>query len=621
MEFAVIDWFIVGIYAAIVVAIGLAFRRRAGRSLEEYFVSGRSLPWWLAGTSMVATTFAADTPLAVTGLVVKHGLAGNWLWWSLAMGGMLTVFVFARYWRRAEVITDVELIALRYSGKPARALRTIRALYWALLVNPIIVGWVCGGMLTVLEEAIFFQAPETAQQVGFWGRPDVLAWVTLLSLFGFTALYSALSGLWGVVVTDAIQFAIAMAGCIWLAVAALDHAGGSNAMLAQVEERFTESGSALSFWPNFQAANPWMPLHIFLIIVLVQWWTTCYPGAEPGGGGYIVQRMSSCRSERDSILAALWFQLAHYCLRPWPWIIVAFFALATFPELRADYVADPTVDPGKGYAQAMRLLARPGLTGIVAVAFFSAFMSTISTQINWAASYLVRDVLQPWSRGDWGDRQIARASKWVSWLIVLISLGFAVWMRGSGVSVDEAWQLLMALGAGTGLFLMLRWFWWRVNAWTEIAAMGFALIFYGLTRQDFVWQALGRDQPFANSEQIALVSLGTIVGCLGVMLLTRPDDPEVLRSFYRRVRPWPGGWGPIARLEPDVDSDRTLGLGLVGAVSGSALIYFTLPFIGKIIFPGMPVSLVICGSGMAVSAAVAGWVTWRLTSTQRPSRT
>lgn len=618
MQLTLLDWFLIVLYMVIVVAVGLMFRGRAGKSLEEYFVSGRSLPWWLAGTSMVATTFAADTPLAVTSLVVKHGLAGNWVWWSLAMGGMLTVFVFSRYWRRAEVITDVELIDLRYAGRPAKALRITKALYWALLVNPIIIGWVCGGMLTVMEETVFFQpASADAGTFGFW-TPTTLAWAALLAMFAFTALYSSLSGLWGVVVTDMIQFVIAMGGCIWLAVVAYTRGGGGTALAARVGENFGDAEAALAYLPSFGESS-WMPLHIFLIILLVQWWATCYPGAEPGGGGYIVQRMASCRSERDSFLAALWFQLAHYCLRPWPWIVVAFFALANYPELRLNYLKDSSFDPGKGYAMAMRELCTPGLSGVMIVVFFAAFMSTLSTQINWAASYLVRDLLQPLYGARASEQQLTGWSRWASMVIVIESLGVAAWMKLSGVSIDEAWKLLMALGSGTGLVLILRWFWWRINAWSEISAMLFSLVLYLLSNQPLVYkQLLGRAEPLKSEEQILLIAGLTIFGWLLVTWLTAAEPREKLEAFYRKVRPWRGGWGPIAAANPEVASDRELGWALLAAVCGAGLVYFALPLIGSLLFPQLPVSKLICGTGLAICGVILAGLTHKLLgSTQR----
>lgn len=280
MILTTIDWVVIAGYFAVTIAIGLFFTRRAGKNLAEFFVSGRSLPWWIAGTSMVATTFAADTPLAVTGLVVKNGLAGNWFWWAFAMGGMFTVFVYSRLWRRAEVMTDVELIRMRYGGAPARLLRYSRAVYVAMIVNPIIIGWVIGAMLTVLEQTVFYNSP-AADSGEFWNQTS-LSWATVVGMLLVVGVYSTLSGMWGVAIADAIQFVLAMAGCIWLAVVAVQHVGGVDELARQVETNFG-SAEALSFLPSFTSENRWMPLHIFLIMLTMQWWATWYPGAEPGG--------------------------------------------------------------------------------------------------------------------------------------------------------------------------------------------------------------------------------------------------------------------------------------------------------------------------------------------------
>ena len=363
-----IDWGIIIGYFILALSVGLFFSKRAGKNLTEYFISGRSLPWWIAGTSMVATTFAADTPLAVTGLIADYGLAGNWFWWAFAMGGMFTVFVYAKLWRRAEVLTDVEMVELRYSGKPAAFLRGFRALYIAILVNSIIIGWVTGAMLKVLKYTVL-----SGTEMGA-GHSD---WVIILILLLVVGIYSTIAGMWGVAVTDVIQFIIAMGGCIFLAVVAVDHVGGMHELQVKVAANFPQGDQAFRFLPDFLSDHPWMPLSVFLIMMFVQWWASWYPGSEPGGGGYIVQRMASCKNEKHSVLATLWFQIANYCVRPWPWLLVAFVALAMYPNLKQ------MEDPGVGFPMIIRDLAPIGLRGLMIVAFFSAYMSTMSTQINW----------------------------------------------------------------------------------------------------------------------------------------------------------------------------------------------------------------------------------------------
>jgi len=586
VELTLLDWLVILAYLALAFAIGLAFRERAGRSLSEYFLSGRSLPWWIAGTSMVATTFAADTPLAVTSLVARHGLAGNWFWWAFALGGMITVFVYARLWRRAEVLTDVELVELRYGGKPAAFLRGFRALYIALLVNAIIIGWVTGAMVTVLQQTVF-----AGQEAGSGANE----WILIVVLLAVVGVYATLSGLWGVAVTDFVQFILAMVGSIALAVIAVKHLGGMGAMRAEVAAAFPEGEEVFRFLPDFTAADPWMPLSIFFIMLFVQWWASWYPGAEPGGGGYVVQRMASAKDERHSVLATLWFQIAHYCVRPWPWLIVAFAALAIYPELRT---AD---DPGIGYPSVIRDLAPPGLRGLMLVAFFAAFMSTISTQMNWGASYLVSDFYKRFVRPNADDRHLTRVSRAASVLVLVVGSVAAWFMRDT--SVDEAWKFLAALGAGTGAVFMLRWFWWRINAWTEIVAMVASLVAFGVVSR-FIE---------ANEYRLAVVAAFTIVAWIVATYVTRPERRETLEAFYRKVRPAAYGWRPIADSQPETQPDRHLGLSLVAALLAAGIVYLTLPTIGLFLFGEIGkaattlAGAVVCALGVIAVLKRIGW--------------
>jgi Na+/proline symporter len=577
MELTVVDWAVIAAYFALVTWIGLRYSGRAGTSIAEYFVSGRSLPWWIAGTSMVATSFAADTPLAVVGLTAKNGLAGNWFWWAFAAGGMFTVFVYARLWRRSEVMTDVEIISLRYSGAAARWLRYLRALYVALIVNPIIVGWVVGAMLTVSDQTVFYEGA-TVDGAGF------KSWMLVIVMLGIVGLYSTVSGMWGVAITDVVQFVLAMFGCIWLAIVAVEHVGGVDMLRQKVVANYGENGAQVfSFIPDFSSENAWMPLHVFLIMICVQWWASWYPGAEPGGGGYVVQRMASSKDERHSLMATLWFQVAHYCVRPWPWLMVAFAALALFPDLRE------AKDPGVGYPMVMRELSPPGLRGLIMVSFFAAFMSTISTQMNWGASYLVRDFIQPLFASTASERQLAKYSKWASALVLLTGVVCAWIMKQQGVSVDDAWKMLAALGAGSGAVYMLRWFWWRINAWTEISAMFASLLIFLLLGSPWAQSILvGEGKLFAESlrdeETMAIVAFFTILCWLSVTFLTKPESPETLRAFYRKIRPGGPGWKPIAsEVQVDVP-DHSLGLQIAGALVATAMIYTILPGIGYLIF-------------------------------------
>ncbi|MDP2496728.1 MAG: sodium:solute symporter family protein [Candidatus Palauibacterales bacterium] len=514
-----LDWLIVGGYLAAAVGIGVAMARRGGRSVLDYFVSGRALPWWLAGTSMVATTFAVDTPLAVTELVVQHGVAGNWLWWNLLMSGMLTVFFYARLWRRAEVMTDVEFTEIRYSGKPAALLRGFRALYLAVPINLIVMGWVNLAMAEVL--AVTLDVPR------LWA---------LGICFALAGGYALLSGLWGVVLADFLQFFLAVGGSVVLAFFAVDAVGGMGALAAGVRDAFGPGAEPLAFFPSGDRA--WMPAITLAVYLGVNWWASWYPGAEPGGGGYIAQRIFSSRSEEDGLLATLWFNVAHYALRPWPWILVGLATVILYPELE---------NPRQGYVRAVVDLLPPGLTGVMIAAFAAAYMSTISTMLNWGASYLVGDIYRRFVRPEAEEKELVRVSR-------LSTLGL---MAGSLVvtaflgSIEGAWRFLLAIGAGTGLVLILRWYWWRINAWSEISAM-----VASLGASLWLWFGAGLDPDVPR--EWAYVMLGTVavstVVWLAVTFLTEPEDEETLVSFYRRVRPGGRGWAPVARaagLEPE----------------------------------------------------------------------
>src|SRR5688572_12946511 len=412
-----LDWVIVAAYFALSAAIGLAYTRRAGRSMSEFFLSGRALPWWLAGTSMVATTFAVDTPLAVAGLVASGGIAGNWVWWSFVMSGILTVFFYAHLWRRAGVVTDAEFTEIRYSGKPAAVLRGFRALYMALPINLIIMGWVNLAMVKVLDVTVGV-APVT----GF------------IIMFVITLSYSALSGMWGAVVTDTVQFVIAMVGSVALAIYAVGAVGGLDVLLTRLPERYASTDAALSFVPGTSTA-----LIAVLAFVAVQWWATSYPGSEPGGGGYVAQRIFSARTERDGMLATLWFNIAHYAVRPWPWIATAFAALLLYPG---------ETDPANAYLRTVELLPT-GMKGLLIAAFAAAYMSTIGTQLNWGASYLINDLYLRFVDKSAPQRRLVLLSRLATVVIFLLSGIVTYWLYLAG-SIEGAWRIIIALGAGTG---------------------------------------------------------------------------------------------------------------------------------------------------------------------------
>jgi Na+/proline symporter len=452
-----LDWTIVAAYFLFCTAIGLFFTKRGGKSLDEYFLSGRQVPWWLAGTAMVATTFAADTPLVVAALVATKGVAGNWLWWNFVMSGMLTVFFFARLWRRAEVMTDAELAEVRYGGRPAAFLRGFRALYLAVPINLIILGWVTRAMIKILTIALGLRDLTIA---GMTVSGEVVA---VGICFAITAVYAVAAGMWAVLWTDLVQFVIKMSAVIVLAVYAVRAVGGIDVMKIKLVQHFGSETAALSVLPVSATASglhayAWMPLLTLGVYLSVQWWAAWYPGAEPGGGGYVAQRIFSARTEKDGVLATLFFQIAHYALRPWPWIVTGLATVILYPGLQ---------DREAGYVQAFVDLLPTPWRGFMLAGFAAAYMSTVATHLNWGASYLVNDFYKRFVRRDASQAHYVAVSRAATILLFLASIAVTSQLS----SVEKAWELLLALGAGTGLVLILRWYWWRINAWSEISAM------------------------------------------------------------------------------------------------------------------------------------------------------
>src|SRR5438034_1278651 len=446
MRLDLLDWSIIALYFAFNVAVGLYYKRRASRDTAEFFLSGRNVPWWLAGTSMVATTFAADTPLVVTGLVARNGIAGNWLWWNFVASGMLTVFFFARLWRRSGVMTDVEFAEIRYSGKPAAFLRGFRALYLGIPINCIILGWVNLAMVKILTLTL--------------GVTKTQALLIVLGMIALTSFISALSGLWGVLVTDLFQFVLKMTMVTILAVAAVRAVGGISQMKQTLSE-IHRAGSALSFVPDLNSA--WMPMITFLVYISVNWWAVWYPGSEPGGGGFVAQRMFCAKDERHSLLATLWFNIAHYGLRPWPWILAGLATIILYPNLQ---------DKESGYVLVMVDHLPPALRGLMLAGFAAAFMSTIGTNLNWGASYLVNDFYRRFVRKDGTEKHYVAMSQVATVFLTVVSAIVTYYMD----SIAAAWKLLIVTGAGTGTVLILRWYWWRINAWSEVSAMAAAFV-------------------------------------------------------------------------------------------------------------------------------------------------
>ena len=539
MPFNWLDYTVIAAYVAIMVIVGYYSQKRGQEDLEDYFTGGKNLPWWLIGVSMVATTFAADTPLAVTGIIATEGLAGNWIWWNFMFSGLITVFLYAKLWKRADVITDVEFISIRYTGKPARILRGFRALYLAFPINCIILGWVTVGMakiLTVLTGA---------------GQ-----WEVIVIMYLMIGLYIAFSGLWGVIVTDFIQFIIAMVGTIMLAWYAVDYVGGLDALQAELTTLYGEGHTMLSINP---LTSPDIAIATALVWVGMMWWASWYPGSEPGGGGYIAQRMFSAKDERNAVGGTLLFNVAHFALRPWPWILVALVALVVYPGLD---------DPETGYPLLMLKLLPAGLLGLLAVAFLAAFVSTISTHLNWGASYVVNDFYKPFLKPESEFESKAAAQKHY----VLVSRWTTLLMMVSAVivsllfdTVRGGWEAILSIGAGTGLVYMLRWFWWRINAWSEIAAMAAAATGFALTK------ILGYDD-FA--QQMIFTTIFATIIWVAVTFLTKPDDEQTLQNFFDRVKPGGPGWKRFMRgAETTYSLLPGLGYAAISAVSIIAFLY------------------------------------------------
>ncbi len=556
MGLSTLDWSIIIGYLLLAAGIGFYFKNQAGKNLENFFLGGRNLPWYIAGISMVATTFAADTPLWVTEKIAQHGISGNWLWWNMLIGGMLTTFFFARLWRRAEILTELEFIEIRYSGKAAAFLRAFKSVYMGIFLNAIIIGWVNTALGSILE--VFFDIPEN-QTIYF-----------LAAAMGVVVLYSSLSGLLGVAITDFVQFFIAMIGCIVLAIVVLNTAkvGGIDGLKEQLPAwRF-------NFFPNIETGSVSntvgtysLTIGAFLTFGLVQWWASWYPGAEPGGGGYVAQRMMSAKNEKHAVFATLFFQIAHYCLRPWPWIIVGLCALVLYPDLAIE-------ESGKGFVLAMKDYLPSGLKGLLLVAFLSAYMSTISTQLNWGASYLTNDLYKrfirkskPNENEEEVQRDYVQKARLFTWLIVLVGLFASTQMT----SIDGAATFLIECGAGLGLVLILRWYWWRINAWSEITAS--LAPFAGYSLANYVWE-------FAYPYNF-LFTVGFSTLCwLIVTFISKPTNHTHLENFYHKVKP-DGWWKPIQDSSSEKNSLLPL---FICWISSIVMVYSCLFFIGDLIF-------------------------------------
>ncbi len=604
MPFTLLDWTAIVGYFAITLIVGLWFRRRSGRSVDEYFVSGRNVNWWLAGTSMVATTFAADTPLVVTGLVYSQGISGNWLWWGFLFSGMMTVFLFSRLWRRSGLLTDVQFAEIRYSGKPAAFLRGFRALYLGLLMNCVILGWVTKAMTSIIATTLANTPMLTnisrivSGYLGpVWSGNDGAALaICVFFLIPFTGMYVALGGLWGVLWTDLFQFVLKMSIVIAVAYFAVVACGGMSAMLESLRKIQVNAGAnaanPIGFLPEFSrglTAEPrWMvPVANFFVFIGLQWWAFWYPGAEPGGGGYIAQRIFSARDEKQGLLSVLWFNIAHYAIRPWPWIITGLAVIVLYPGLQ---------HPESGYMMVLNAHLPPQYRGIAIAGFLAAFMSTIATQLNWGASYLVADFYRRFVNRKASESHYIVASRLSTVLLVVVS----AWISVQLGSIASGWQVVLQVGAGTGAVYILRWYWWRINAWSEISAMACSLL---------LTIVLGRWQPFTGNSSLVFAkstlatTIVTTFVWLTVTLLTRPEPDEVLVRFYHHVRPDVRGWRRVAALAPEIRQHRDIGSNLIAWLLGCAMVYMCLFGAGKVLLH-QPVSGAVLLIGSSICAVL-----------------
>ena len=519
MNLNYLDWISISIYICLVLYLGIFLSKKSIDSVSDFFTANKEIPWWLSGISMVATTFAADTPLAVTGIVILSGISGNWVWWGFILSGLFTTFLFAKLWHRSNVTTDTELIELRYSGKAAKFLRGFRALYLAIPINCIILGWVTSAMAKIITAA-------TGQD----------AWQIIICLYVLTTFYIAVSGIRGVIFTDFLQFFIAMSGSFVVMYFALNHdaVGGLSNLVSKISlnEKYSQH---INILPSFSEGGT-ITLLMFCIYFAIQWWSTWYPGAEPGGGGYVAQRMFSTKSDKDALKASLLFNIFHYGVRPWPWIITALCILFIYPISNPDSILHS--DPEISYAYFMIDFIPSGLKGLLIIAFLSAFMSTVSTQINWGSSYIVNDFYSRFIRrrnsfisDSVANKHYVFISRLATILIMFLSMISSYYID----SIQGAWKLLISIGAGTGLVYMLRWYWWRINAFSEISAMIAAFIGYLLSVY----------LEFDEAYTIIFTTLFTTVSWISVTLLTPPEPKEILLSFYKKVKPLGNGWSKV----------------------------------------------------------------------------
>ena len=584
-----IDWTIITAYILFSIGVGIYFTKRASKNTEEYFLSGRTLPWWIVGTSMVATTFAADTPLAITEFIRGAGIWQNWFWWNQLLAGLLAVFLFSRLWRRARVLTDNELLEIRYSGKPAAFLRGFKAAYFGILYNFIVMGWVINAMASVAAVML-----------------NIDRWTAVWICVAIALLYALLAGFWGVVVTDFVQFGIAMFGSIALAIIAVNAMGGMDNLLTALNDMIPAAGDAaaattvttntLKFIPpapdaGFFTMEFWeSPFSKFLVFLTILWWSR----DNSDGGGYIIQRMSSAKNEKHALLATLWFNLTHYAFRVWPWIIVAMVSIVAFPDVSEWALGDKV-----GYPLVMQKFLGPGMKGLLVVSFLAAFMSTIDTHLNWGASYLINDIYKRFIKPEKSFSDQSKAQRHyvlVSRILTVFLMIFAALVAVKMQSIGKAWEFIFAMGAGIGLVLILRWFWWRINAWTEISALITSIlitvtleIIAGIQTVNAgeIYTLFGKAPVVFGIElqihhKLLIIVPIAILVWLTVTFITKPEKESTLKEFYHRVQPG-GWWKPISKDIPRTKANVTKGF-LSNWLAGIAFIFGTTFAIGNLIF-------------------------------------
>ena len=569
MTLSFIDWCIVAAYFAISLAVGIWASRNAGDDTRSFFLAGRNMPWWLLGISMVATTFSTDTPNLVTDLVRRDGVSGNWGWWAFLLTGMLTVFVYSKLWHRSGVLTDIEFYELRYSGKAAAFLRGFRAVYLGLVFNVLVMGAVSLAAIKFGEIVL--------------GLPG---WLTLLIAGSITIAYSTLGGLKAVIITDLIQFSLAMIGSIWamLYILGLPEIGGLSNLITH-----SNVIDKLSLIPDLSDPDVWVP--VLLVPLAVQWWASYYPGAEPGGGGYIAQRMFSAKDEANALGATLLFNVAHYALRPWPWILIALSSLVIYPELSDIQKAFPDLPPDKlGHDiayPAMLTLLPTGLLGLVSASLIAAFMSTMSTQLNLGASYLVNDLHHRFIKPNASEKELVMMGRIFTVISIILGAGLGLVLTSAG----QAFNLLLMIGAGTGLIYILRWFWWRINAYTEIVAMISSLIIAG-------YMNFGGLEIPGWLKVVYGAGITTIVWIIATYV-TPPDDDETLQNFVNKINPGGPGW---KKYSSSVASETwEVPKGILSMVLGGFSVYGLLLGVGQLIYGNFYPGILICGFGLIAS--------------------